>query len=118
MSWIERLHQAKAEAVERDADPLREKVEALVRGMQAISTHSLLDLLGLPKTTGNGRRLAATMRTLGFVPIKSRRLEPGGWADTVTRGWARPVRPLGCRSNLKQGGKGGSPDPIMHAGMN
>ena len=92
MSWIERLHRAKAEAAERDADPLREKVEALVRGMEAISTFALLDLLDLPKTTGNGRRIAATMRTLGFVPIKSRRFEPGGWRDTVTRGWARPVR--------------------------
>ncbi len=117
-SFLERLHQAKAKDAERDADPLREKVETLVRGMQAISTHSLLDLLGLPQTTSNGRRIAATMRTLGFVPIKSRRLMPGGWADTVTRGWARPVRALGCRSNLKQGEKGGSHDPLMHVGMN
>ena len=89
-SFLEELHRTKAEAAECDADPLREKVEALVRSMQAISTHSLLDLLGLPKTTGNGRRIAATMRTLGFVPIKSRRLMPGGYRDTVTRGWARP----------------------------
>jgi len=84
----------KGEAAERDADPLREKVEAIVRGMEAISTVALLDLLGLPKTTGNGRRIAATMRTLGFVPIKSRRLMPGGYRDTVTRGWARPIREL------------------------
>jgi hypothetical protein len=34
------------------------------------------------------------MRSLGFVPIKSRRLEPGGYRDTVTRGWTRPVREL------------------------
>jgi len=92
MSWIERLHQLKAKDAERDADPLREKVEALVRGMEGVSTFALLDLLGLPKTTSNGRRIAATMRTLGFVPIKSRRLMPGGYRDTVTRGWARPVR--------------------------
>jgi hypothetical protein len=32
------------------------------------------------------------MRQLGFVPLKSRRLEPGGYRDTVTRGWTRPVR--------------------------
>ncbi len=93
-SFLEQLHRAKAEAAERDADPLREKVETLVRGMEAISTHSLLDLLGLPRTTGNGRRVASTMRALGYVPIKSRRLMPGGWADTVTRGWARPIRQL------------------------
>lgn len=91
-SFMEKLRRAQAEAAERDADPFREKAEAVVRGMEAISTFALLDLLGLPKTTGNGRRIAATMRTLGFVPIKSRRLMPGGWADTVTRGWARPIR--------------------------
>ena len=92
MAWIEKLHRARAELAERDADPLRQKVEAAVRGMEAISTVALLDLLGLPKTTGNGRRIATTMRALGFIPIKSRRLMPGGYRDTVTRGWSRPVR--------------------------
>jgi hypothetical protein len=116
-SFVEQVRRMKAEAAERDADPLREKVEALVRGMEAVSTFALLDLLDLPKTTGNGRRIASTMRTLGFVLIKSRRLMPGGYRDTVTRGWARPVRALGCRSNLKQGEKGGSPELLMHAGM-
>ena len=77
MSWIEQLHRAQAELTKRDADPLREKVEAVVRGMEAVSTVALLDLLGLPKTTGNGRRIAPTMRSLGFIPIKSRRLMPG-----------------------------------------
>jgi hypothetical protein len=91
-SFVEKLRRAQAEAAEREADPLREKVEAIVRGMEGVSTFALLDLLGLPKTTGNARRIGATMRSLGFIPIKSRRLMPGGWADTVTRGWARPVR--------------------------
>src|SRR5262249_19547476 len=79
-----------------------EKVEATVRGMEAISTVALLDLIGLSKTTGNSRRVAQTMRTLGFVPIKSRRLMPGGYRDTVTRGWARPVRQPGCRNRSKE----------------
>ena len=92
VSLIEKLHRAKAERARRDADPFREKVEAAVRGMEAISTHALLDLLGLPKTTSNGRRIATTMRALAFIPIKSRRLMPGGYRDTVTRGWARPIR--------------------------
>lgn len=92
MSFLERLHQAKAKLAERDADPLRANVEATVRGMEAVSTVALLDLIGLPKTTGNGRRIARTMRSLGFIPIKTRRLMPGGYRDTVTRGWARPVR--------------------------
>ena len=60
--------------------------------MEGISTFAVLDLVGLPKTTGNARRIGATMRSLGFIPIKSRRLMPGGYRDTVTRGWARPVR--------------------------
>jgi len=108
MSWIEELHHAKAELAQRDADPLREKAEAAVRGMEAVSTVALLDLLGLPKTTGNGRRIAPTMRSLGFIPIKSRRLMPGGYRDTVTRGWCRPVREF-SRASLKQGEKVGSP---------
>ncbi len=93
-SWDEILIEAEAKSAERDADPFREKAEAVVHGMEAISTVALLDLLGLSKTTGNGRRIARTMRSLGFIPIKSRRLMPGGWRDTVTRGWARPVREL------------------------
>ena len=32
------------------------------------------------------------MKVLGYVPIKSRRLAPGGFRDTTTRGWARPLR--------------------------
>jgi hypothetical protein len=34
------------------------------------------------------------MREQNFVPIKTRRFMPGGFRDTVTRGWARPMRPL------------------------
>ena len=117
-SFVEQLHRMKAEATERAADPLRGVVEAIVRGMEAISTAALLDLIGLPNTTGNARRISKTMRALGYIPIKSRRLVPGGWNDTLCRGWARPVREFGCQSNLKQGKKGASPDPLMHAGMN
>jgi hypothetical protein len=92
MSWMQKLDRAKAELAERDADPVREKLEGIVRGMEAISTASLLDLIGLPPTTGNARRISGTMQSLGFVPIKSRRFLPGGWRSTVARGWARPIR--------------------------
>ena len=78
-SWTDELKRAEADRAKRDADPFLAKADALIRGMEAISTHALLDLIGLPKTTGNGRRIARTMRSLGFIPIKSRRLEPGGW---------------------------------------
>jgi hypothetical protein len=62
-----------------------------VSGVRHI-TVALLNLLDLPTTSGYARRIAATMRTLGFVPLKSRRLFPGGHRGTVTRGWARPMR--------------------------
>jgi hypothetical protein len=98
MSFLGRLYQAKAKLAELRAEPFRQKIEAAVRGKEAISTTALLDLLDMPKTTGNARRVAKTMRALKFVPIKSRRLMPGGFRDTVARGWARPVRKSGNRT--------------------
>lgn len=95
MSFLGRLAQARAELEAHHEDPWRKKVEAAVRGKDAISTAALLDLLRVPATTATARRLAAVMRSLNFIPIKSRRLMPGGRAgNTVTRGWARPVRKL------------------------
>ena len=106
LPFTARIERERAKLEQRDADPLQEKVEATVRGMEAISTAALLSLIGLPATTGNGRRIAHSMRSLGFVPIKSRRFMPGGYRDTVTRGWARPVR----ESSVNQGDKVG----ILH----
>ena len=90
MSWLRELRQAQAAVLQRSADPWKAKLEQAVRSKEAISTSALLDLLGVAKTTGNARRLAKTMQALNFVPIKSRRLMPGGFRDTVARGWARP----------------------------
>jgi hypothetical protein len=92
LSFKERIELEKARLAELDADPFRERIEAAVKGKEAISTAALLDLLDVPKTVGNARRVAKTMRVLNFVPIKSRRFLPGGFRDTVSRGWARPVR--------------------------
>jgi hypothetical protein len=95
MSLLERLRQASLELAEQESDPWCAKLEGHLRGVEAVSTAALLDLLRAPATTGTARRLAAIMRSLHFVPIKSRRLMPGGRAgNTVTRGWARPVREL------------------------
>jgi hypothetical protein len=95
MSFLGQLAEARAELDAHREDPWRKKVEAAVRGKDAISTAALLDLLRAPATTGTARRLAAVMRDLHFVPLKSRRLMPGGRAgNTVTRGWARPVRTM------------------------
>jgi hypothetical protein len=65
---------------------------ALPANVTSISSSALLDLVDVPHTTGNARRLAKTMRSMGFIPLKSRRLEPGGFRDTTIRGWARPIR--------------------------
>ena len=95
MSLLGKLAKARAELEEHYEDPFLKKVAAVVRDKDAISTAALLDLLRVPATTGTARRLAAVMRNLNFIPIKSRRLMPGGRAgNTVTRGWARPIRSL------------------------
>jgi len=91
MAWLTELKLKQQEIAARAADPLRAKVEIYMRGQTAMSTAALLDLLGLPATTANGRLLAKTMRSLGFIPLKSRRLMPGGHMGTVIRGWSRPV---------------------------
>jgi hypothetical protein len=95
MSLLKRLEEARAELDAQYQDPWRVKVAAAVREMETISTAALLDIVRAPATTGTARRLAAIMRDLHFIPIKSRRLMPGGRAgNTVTRGWARPVRTI------------------------
>jgi hypothetical protein len=102
MSFLGKLAQARAELEAHHEDPWRNKVEAAVRDKDAISTAALLDLLRVPATTGTARRLAAVMRSLHFIPIKSRRLMPGGRAgNTVTRGWARPVREVKSSSAIR-----------------
>jgi len=94
MTWMDKLNQAKVEhARHREDDPWRRLLErALPANVTSISSAALLDLLDVPATTGNARRLAKTMRAMGFIPLKSRRLMPGGFRDTTTRGWARPLR--------------------------
>jgi hypothetical protein len=92
LSFRERLHQAQAELAACRTDPWRGELEDAVRGVEAISTVALMDLLGCPKTTGSARRIAKVMRSMNFVPLMSRRLTPGGFRSTVSRGWARPLR--------------------------
>src|SRR5258705_13273106 len=105
MAFLERLAQARAQLTESAQDPWFSKVEAEVRNKDAISTAALLDLLRVPATTGTARRLAAVMRSLHFIPIKSRRLMPGGRAgNTVTRGWARSIRRMKSSPATKNAG--------------
>jgi hypothetical protein len=93
LSWLEKLRQVRAEQLERASDPWRRVLEhALPADVTAVSTVALCNLLGIRPTTGNARRVARTMRAMGFFPIKSRKLLPGGWRGTEGRGWVRPVR--------------------------
>jgi hypothetical protein len=110
-SWVGRMYQA-AQQTEQRSDPWRGVLErALPGNVSTISTVALLDLLDVPHTTGNARRLAQTMRAMGWVGLKSRRLMPGGFRDTTIRGWARPMREPGHPPTLKTGGKGAKPTP-------
>lgn len=93
MSLIGRLHRANAEGIAAEEDPWRHMLErALPGNVTCTSTVALLGLLDFPVTTGNARRLARTMRAMGWVGIKSRKLPPGGWRSTECRGWSRAVR--------------------------
>ena len=74
MSIAPEAQEARAELEAHHEDPFLEKVEEAVRDKDAISTAALLDLLREQATTGTARRLAAVMRSLHFIPIKSRRL--------------------------------------------
>jgi hypothetical protein len=95
MSLIERLHRAQAEMLGSQEDPWRRALErTLPANLAYTSTVALLAMLDFPATTGNARRLARTMRSMGWVGIKSRRLAPGGWRTTECRGWSRPVREI------------------------
>jgi hypothetical protein len=92
MSAIGKLNRICAELVERSSDPWKRVLERSVpANVTSISSVALLGLLGFPATTGNARRLAKTMRSMGWIGLKSRRLEPGGFRDTTIRGWARPT---------------------------
>jgi len=92
-SLIARMHLEQAELSEAQEDPWRRVLErALPTNVACTSTTALLAMLDFPVTTGNARRLARTMRSMGWVGIKSRRLAPGGWRTTECRGWSRPVR--------------------------
>src|SRR5262249_16121237 len=92
MSFVQKLQAVRSAVAERCADPWRKRLEGNLHCVQAMSSICLLDLLRVAPTTGNARRLAKTMRSLGWVPLKSRRLMPGGFRDTTIRGWARPLR--------------------------
>jgi hypothetical protein len=94
MSFIEKMRAAAMELENPPPDPWRKALEPFLKGVDAISTVGLLDLVGARHTTKNARRIAAIMYDLRFVKIQSRKLQPGGFRSSVARGWARPMRSL------------------------
>jgi hypothetical protein len=101
MSFISRMLEAAKQLDAPPPDPWRKTLEDALRGVDAMSTVALLDLVGAPHNTKNGRRVALIMRQMNFIPIQSRRLMPGGHRSTVSRGWARPMRSLPTSKKVK-----------------
>jgi hypothetical protein len=62
-------------------------------GVERIATHDVFDLLEVPmrRRPSETVRLSRLMRTLGWLPIRARGLNPGSYRDRV-RGYAREVR--------------------------
>ena len=116
MSFIERMQEAIKQLDAPPPDPWLKTLTGALKGVEAMSTVALLDIVHAPHTTKNSRRLAAIMRELGFVPIQSRRLMPGGYRDTVTRGWARPMRPLPTEKVKPQQGASSPPCKLPTTG--
>ena len=94
MAFLDKMREAERQAEATHRDPWYPRLKRALENVGAMSTAALLDLLRVEPTTSNARRLATVMRELNFIPLKTRRFMPGGFRDTVTRGWARPMRPL------------------------
>lgn len=93
MALITRLHAARTEMLGDQDDPWRRLIErALPSNLVSISTVGIFSLLDLPMNTASCRRVGRIMRQLGWIGIRSRRLEPGSWRTTECRGWSRTVR--------------------------
>jgi hypothetical protein len=94
MAFLDKVRQASQQLEMPPPDPWLKTLRKALEGVEVMSTAALLDIVDAHRTTSNGRRLAAIMRELKFIPLQSRRLMPGGFRDTVTRGWTRPMRPM------------------------
>jgi hypothetical protein len=81
----------RAPVLDPGACALNERAVRSVRTpWSGLSTQSLFDLLEVPqrsRNAGAARRLAKTMRELGWAPIKARGMTPGGFTNQV-RGYA------------------------------
>ena len=96
MSFIGELRGRQAELAVRPSDPWAE-ILRLARGkvgddgIERVTTQHLFDLLELrqrARGAGMARRLARTMRGLGWRPVRMRDLTRGGYKENV-RGYCR-----------------------------
>jgi len=99
MSFLQKLQVVAAEAVARDADPWRLRLER-VRGridfdrFERVSSQTLLDLLEVPqrhRRAGVYRRLARVMTELGWRATRVRDLNGRGFKEQL-RGFCRQAR--------------------------
>jgi hypothetical protein len=99
MSWLSKLRDAQAKAVEPAVEPWQLRL-ARVRGkigddgIERISTQALFDCLEVAQRSrgaGACRRLARVMRDLGWTPVRVCDLTRGGYLEQV-RGYCRDAR--------------------------
>lgn len=96
-SWLERMQEEiKTQSTRaKGRTSLQRMLEReLPPHLDMVSTVHLCDLLGVEPRSGNTRRIARAMRALGWLPVRNRRMLPGGWRGTEGRGWSRGVRQL------------------------
>jgi hypothetical protein len=96
MSFLEKLHEAKAKLAARSADTWRLRLERLHGkigddGIERITTQLVFDILEVPQRSrgaGACRRLAKLMAELGWTGVRVRGLTRGGYLEQV-RGYCR-----------------------------
>jgi hypothetical protein len=91
MSFAGEMQKQSAEIAASRRDPWMPRLKRALQNFDTISTAATLDMLRADHTRRNAMRLAPLMRELGYVSIMSRRLHPGGFKDTVSRGWTRKI---------------------------
>ena len=104
VSFLRQLEKAKADALARNVDPWRTRLER-VRGqigddgIERLTTQLLLDFLEIPQRSrraGTYRRLAKLMAELGWTAVRVRGITRGGYLEQV-RGYCRlPDRDRAC----------------------
>jgi hypothetical protein len=99
MSWLDKLHEARAELAARNADPWRlplERVRGKIGddGIERITTQLVFDILEVPQCSrgaGACRRLARLMAEFAWTAVRVRGLTRGGYLEQV-RGYCRDAR--------------------------